>query len=239
MSSSDYARYLALDDLLGLQRPLYPAGRDPAVEAAERFFIVAHQTSELWLAQAALDIDAAVDALAEADGSPEWDGPERALEHLGRVTGMVRVLDETVRLLERLPLQHFAAFRHHLGTASGAQSRGFHALDDRLGTASDGGTSPLYSAYLKALAAGATRVEEVCERGAAGAGVHHRVAEALLDLGYAFWRWKITHLSLVDRTVGGLRGTGGSTGLSYLAARVRMPFPELRAAREERHTLQE
>lgn len=235
MSSPNYADYLGLEQLLGLQHPLYPADLDPAVGAAERFFIVAHQTSELWLAQAAVDIDAAVDALAEADGSPDWDGPERALEHLGRVTGMIRLLDETVRLLERLPLQHFAAFRHYLGTASGAQSRGFRALDDRLGTTSDGGTSPLYGAYLKALAAGATCVEEVCRRGAAGAGVHHRVAETLLDLGYAFWRWKVTHLSLVDRTVGTLPGTAGTTGLSYLAARVRMPFPELRAAREQLH----
>ncbi|GAA4085249.1 MULTISPECIES: tryptophan 2,3-dioxygenase family protein [Streptomyces] len=236
MSPPEYGRYLRLEQLLGLQHPLYPADKDLAVETAERFFIVAHQTSELWLAQAAVDIDAAVDALAEADGSPDWDGPERALEHLGRVTGMVRILDETVRLLERLPIQHFAAFRGYLGTASGAQSRGFRALDDRLGTASDGATSPLYSAYLKALAARATDVEEVCERGAAGAGVEHRLAEAMLDVGYSFWRWKITHLSLVDRTVGTLRGTAGTTGLSYLAARIRMPFPELRAVREDQHS---
>ncbi|MFG2603289.1 tryptophan 2,3-dioxygenase family protein [Streptomyces sp. NPDC048514] len=234
MTGPDYAGYLRLERLLSLQEPLYPAGDDTATGSAELFFIVAHQTSELWLVQTLNDLDAATEALVGADGTGTPDGMEQALEHLGRAVAVMGLLEETVRLLERLPVQRFAAFRPRLGTASGAQSRNFHDLEVRLGTA-DEGESPLYRAFLKALAARGTSVEEVCRLGASGAGAPHRLAETLLDLGYRFWHWKVAHLSLVDRAVGGLSGTGGTAGASYLVSRTRMPFPELRSTRERLH----
>ncbi|WP_369249804.1 tryptophan 2,3-dioxygenase family protein [Streptomyces sp. R41] len=238
MTGPDYAGYLRLERLLSLQVPLRPADDDTATGSAELFFIVAHQTSELWLAQALRDLDAATEALTDGGRPGGADGIESALEYLARVAEVVRILEDTVRLLERLPVRRFAAFRPHLGTASGAQSQGFHALEVRLGTADDD-ESPLYRAFLKALAARGTSVEEVCALGAAGAGPSHRLAETLLDIGYRFWHWKLAHLALVDRTVGGLAGTGGTTGAAHLASRVRMPFPELRAVREGLHRQEE
>ncbi|MEU0005694.1 tryptophan 2,3-dioxygenase family protein [Streptomyces sp. NPDC006314] len=234
MTGQDYAGYLRLERLLSLQEPQYPAGDDTATGSAELFFIVAHQTSELWLVQVLNDLDAATEALVCADGTGTPDGVEHALEHLGRAVAVLGLLGETVRLLERLPVQRFAVFRPRLGSASGAQSRNFHDLEVRMGTA-DEGESPLYRAFLKALAARGTSVEEVCRLGAAGAGAAHRLAETLLDLGYRFWQWKVNHLVLVDRALGGLSGTGGTTGAAYLVTRARMPFPELRSARERLH----
>ncbi|MEU6476632.1 tryptophan 2,3-dioxygenase family protein [Streptomyces sp. NPDC047017] len=235
MSGQDYAGYLRLERLLSLQEPLSPAGEDTATGSAELFFIVAHQTSELWLTQALHDLDAATEALVCADAGAAPDDIEQALEHVDRAVAVMGLLGDTLRVLERLPVRRFAAFRPRLGTASGAQSRNFHDLEVRLGTADAGEESPLYRAFLKALAARGTTVEEVCRLGASGAGAPHRLAEALLDLGYRFWQWKVAHLVLVDRTLGGLSGTGGTTGAGYLLTRARMPFPELRSARERLH----
>ncbi|MES9525320.1 tryptophan 2,3-dioxygenase family protein [Streptomyces capoamus] len=234
MTRQDYAGYLRLERLLSLQEPLSPAGEDTATGSAELFFIVAHQTSELWLVQVLRDLDEAAGALVNTGAPAAPDGIEQALEHLDRAVAVLGLLADTVRLLERLPVQRFAAFRPRLGSASGAQSRNFHELERCLGTAGEGG-SPLYRAFCKALAARGTSPEEVCRLGASGAGAPHRLAEALLDLGYRFWQWKVAHLVLVDRSLGALPGTGGTTGGSYLLARARMPFPELRAARERLH----
>ncbi|MEU6217650.1 tryptophan 2,3-dioxygenase family protein [Streptomyces sp. NPDC047022] len=234
MTGPDYAGYLRLERLLSLQEPLSPPDDGAATGSAELFFIVAHQTSELWLTQVLHDLDAATETLVCTDGRAAPDGIELALEHLHRAVAVMGLLEDTVRLLERLPVQRFAVFRARLGSASGAQSRNFHELEVRLGTA-DEGESPLYRAFLKALAARGTGVGEICRLGASGAGAAHRMAEALLDLGYRFWRWKVAHLVLVDRTLGGLSGTGGTTGAPYLLTRVRIPFPELRSAREGLH----
>ncbi|WP_026424641.1 tryptophan 2,3-dioxygenase family protein, partial [Actinokineospora inagensis] len=62
---TDYQDYLALDTLLDLQRPRVPATEGPRVHAAEHFFIIVHQASELWVAQLLLDLDHATTTLRD------------------------------------------------------------------------------------------------------------------------------------------------------------------------------
>jgi tryptophan 2,3-dioxygenase len=229
VSDLTYAEYLRLPVLLSLQQPRHPEPVEPDVVQAERFFIVTHQCCELWLGQVIGDVDTAVEALA-APHKP--DGLELALEYLSRAAAVLGLLHEHVLCLEKLPLRGFAAFRPYLGTASGMQSDGFRQLDQRLGN--DRRSGPLYGAYVEAVAWEGRTVAEVCALGP-NAGVLHHVAEALLDLGSGYWRWKVAHLALVVRLLGVRPGTGRTRGVGFLERRLVMPFGELRRLRAEAH----
>jgi tryptophan 2,3-dioxygenase len=56
----------------------------------------------------------------------------------------------------------------------------------------------------------------------------YELAEKLVDLEYRFQQWRFSHLKTVERIIGGKMGTGGSTGLNYLARALDSSFfPEL------------
>lgn len=224
MTRVNYADYLKLDQLLSLQQARVPDTHSRRVRMSENFFIVVHQCCELLLSQALLDLDAATDTLSKPDGE------ECALEHLWRVAEVLRVLNEHVAVLDRLPAACFAAFRPYLGTASGAQSLHFHALDARLGLGRK--PSPVGEAFDAAVEKAGLDLVEICREGLR-AGVLNRIFEALLDIGQAYWMWKVRHLALVSKMIGEQSGTGGTTGTAYLMRHVSMPFPELRAARQQ------
>ncbi|QOV36612.1 hypothetical protein IM697_42680 [Streptomyces ferrugineus] len=77
-------------------------------------------------------------------------------------------------------------------------------------------------------------VADVCRLGIAGGGLY-RVAEALLDVGNGYWRWKVAHLGLMSKMVGGQQGTAGTSGEEFLMRRITLPFPELRRLRGALH----
>ncbi len=59
---------------------------------------------------------------------------------------------------------------------------------------------------------------------------YHQVllAEALLDLDTAWADWRSRHVLMVNRTIGGRPGTGGSSGAAFLESRLdRRFFPDL------------
>jgi tryptophan 2,3-dioxygenase len=227
--TSNYADYLQVDTLLSLQEPKTSGVADDTVVLAEHFFIVAHQSSELWLKQIIFDLEAAAAKLENPKDAGDF---ELAAELLQRAAELFRVLHEQLLALEKLPLRHFVEFRPHLGTASGAQSRQFRRLATLLGDRRQEGR---LAASMKAAAArDGLSLAEVCITGAR-AGVHHRLVEGLLDMGNAYWRWKIGHLGLVSKMVGEQEGTGGTRGLRYLAERAVLPFAELRRLRSEVH----
>ena len=186
MTGLTYSDYLNLERLLSLQVPRTPDGAERAVTLSEHFFIIAHQSCELWLKQIIRDIEAATDALDPAYGEVE---AELAAELLERVSEMLRVLLAQLVVLEELPVRHFAAFRPHLETASGAESEQFAILGGLLGD--DACHGVLYDAYKAAVAHDGMSLTEVCELGP-GAGVHHRIAERLMDIADRYWRWKVT-----------------------------------------------
>jgi tryptophan 2,3-dioxygenase len=56
----------------------------------------------------------------------------------------------------------------------------------------------------------------------------YELAEKLVDLEYRFQQWRFSHLKTVERIIGRKTGTGGSTGLGYLAKALDTAFfPEL------------
>lgn len=228
MTELSYSSYLQVETLLALQKTQVPetTGRD--VVLAEHFFIIAHQSCELWLKQAVADLELVRELLF----SPHHpaDGAEAGLEVLHRVHECLRMLHDQVLVLEHLPLRHFVHFRPYLGTASGAQSVQFRELGRLLDE--DGG---VYQAFVRAAAHQGCTVAEVCRLGTA-CGVLHRVAEALLDVGNGYWRWKVAHLGLMSKMVGGQRGTAGTSGEEFLMRRTKLPFPELRRLRGALHT---
>jgi tryptophan 2,3-dioxygenase len=229
MTTLNYADYLNVDTLLGLQETRTPDTSSRAVIQAEHFFIVTHQSCELWLKQVTIDLDAAAEAMAPPYGPAD---EELALEFLDRTVELLRVLHDQVVALEKLPLRHFAEFRPFLDGASGAQSGQFRLLAQLLG--GDRQEGRLYRAFEQLAEHRGISVAEVCMQGP-GAGVLNRIADSLLDVANGYWRWKMTHLALVSKMVGNRNGTGGSTGVDYLARRVTLPFRELRQLRAQVH----
>jgi tryptophan 2,3-dioxygenase len=58
------------------------------------------------------------------------------------------------------------------------------------------------------------------------------VCELLVDLDEGMQEWRYHHVKMVERTIGGRQGTGGSAGATYLRATLGTPtFPDLWAMR--------
>jgi tryptophan 2,3-dioxygenase len=58
------------------------------------------------------------------------------------------------------------------------------------------------------------------------------VCELLVDLDEGMQEWRYHHVKMVERTIGGMHGTGGSAGAAYLSSTVGKPtFPDLWAMR--------
>ena len=56
----------------------------------------------------------------------------------------------------------------------------------------------------------------------------YELAEKLVDLEDYFRRWRFNHLTTVERVIGFKRGTGGTSGTSYLSRMLQVElFPEL------------
>jgi tryptophan 2,3-dioxygenase len=62
----------------------------------------------------------------------------------------------------------------------------------------------------------------------------YETCEELVDLEENFQLWRFRHLKTVERTIGYKRGTGGSSGVTFLRAALDVTFfPELYAVRTE------
>ena len=60
------------------------------------------------------------------------------------------------------------------------------------------------------------------------------IGEALLDLDEGLQEWRYRHVKMVERTIGHKIGTGGSSGVGYLASTLFKPvFPDLWAIRSQ------
>jgi tryptophan 2,3-dioxygenase len=62
----------------------------------------------------------------------------------------------------------------------------------------------------------------------------YETAEELVDLEESFQLWRFRHLKTVERVIGHKRGTGGSSGVSFLRKALDLTFfPELITVRTE------
>lgn len=216
-----YHGYLKLDAILGAQQPLGPAELGTQVYAAEHFFIVVHQAFELWFKQELLDLACASDAL-----SPPTDDPELALDHLQRVASVQRLLTEQMVLFDHLSPRSFLAFRPYLGEASGSESKQYRDVERALGLRGSAG-SPIFNAFTEALNRTGLSLETLYQNPSRW-GALYRVAELLVDISEGFWLLTAAHVRIAERTIGQKPGTGGTSGVEYLArALERKAFPEL------------
>ena len=235
-----YGSYLALDELLTLQRPrMSPEHPD------ELLFIVVHQASELWFKCMLHEMDHLVGAMERAEVM-------YAVLAVERLNALVRIVAAQLAALETMPPQHFAAFRGYLGTSSGSQSVQFRALEAASG-ARDAHFMQVIQEHgevpeLVRRALERPTLEELFEQLVAREGVTVEslytgpaptplflLAEGLLEYDSGFARWRFLHVQLVERIIGPLTGgTGGTLGARYLQKTVSQRFlPRLWAVRAQ------
>jgi tryptophan 2,3-dioxygenase len=239
-SELNYPSYLALDELLSLQRP-----RSEPEHPDELLFIIVHQASELWFKLILHELDALSTRLADNDTLG-------ALTSVKRVNALVRIVTSQLTALETLPPQRFAQFRGYLGTSSGSQSVQFRAIE-----AMSGLRDPHFIQVLEQHGPVAPLIQNALSRPAlqeqfnlvlANHGVTveeiyrdeqqrplQMLAEGLLEYEQGFAMWRFLHVQLVERIIGpSTGGTGGTLGSRYLQRTVSQRFfPDLWAVRSK------
>lgn len=248
-----YMDYLAVDELLDLQRPL-----SEGPEHDEMLFIVIHQVYELWFKQTLHEIDAAQRSLETGSG---FD----AYASLNRIKAILSVCIQQIDVLLTMTPLNFDAFRDRLQTASGFQSAQFRELEAALGRRDANFAQHLLPSGRQRVMARVHRrslwesmlvfIErcgypipaEVLERDVTSPYVpspevrsvlltmhtdHHEathLCEQLLDIEVSLREWRFRHVMMVERTIGTKSGTGGSSGSGYLMSTLSAPriFPEL------------
>jgi tryptophan 2,3-dioxygenase len=225
-----YPSYLALEELLQLQRP-----RSDPEHPDELLFIIVHQASELWFKLILHELGGLI-VLLEANDTLG------ALTSVRRVNALVRIVTGQLSALETLPPQRFAQFRGYLGTSSGSQSVQFRAIEAMSGMRDQhflqvlkqhGEIAPLVQDALSKptlqqlfdnmLAAHEVTLEQIY------AEPHQRplqmLAEGLLEYEQGFAMWRFLHVQLVERIIGpATSGTGGTLGSKYLQKTVSQRF---------------
>ena len=247
-----YGTYLALDEVLGAQRPR-------SDEHDELLFIVIHQVYELWFKEVLHEVDRVMQLLRSDDGA-------RAQHTLKRILTILKVLVAQVDILETMTPLEFLTFRNRLAAASGFQSDQFRQLEFVLGAKSrpsierfGAGTRAraalearwaaptLWDAFLHYLkregyeipAAQLARdvtapiepsseVQEVLIALYRKDPRNSELCERLVDLDEGIQEWRYRHVKMVERTIGAKPGTGGSAGAQYLRTTLAKPiFPDL------------
>ena len=238
--SVSYGSYLALDELLSLQRP-----RVKPEHPDELLFIVVHQASELWFKCMLHEMDHLIGAMERGEVM-------YAVLTVQRLNALVQIVAAQLAALETMPPQHFAQFRGYLGSSSGSQSAQFRALEAASGVRDPHFLQviqehgPIPELIQRALAR--PTLEEQFERLVEREGVTIEslytgpaptplflLAEGLLEYDSGFARWRFLHVQLVERIIGPLTGgTGGTLGARYLQRTVAQRFlPRLWAVRAE------
>jgi tryptophan 2,3-dioxygenase len=241
-----YSTYLAIDELLAVQRPL-SAGPDGRPEHDELLFIVIHQVYELWFKQL-------LHELAEVQRMLEADDTDTTLHLLNRVLKILKTLVAQIDVLETMTPLQFLSFRDRLESASGFQSGQFREVEAVLGKR-DGAAAAaqpegsvararieaaqarrsVWGSFLQFLdARGHALADDVLARDVSlppapdelvqdvlvavyrGDADAALVAERLVDVDEGFQEWRYRHVKMVERTIGTKRGTGGSAGVEYL-----------------------
>lgn len=236
----NYGSYLALDELLALQRP-----RSTPEHPDELLFIIVHQASELWFKLILHELEALHARLEENDTFG-------ALSSVKRVNALVRIVTSQLNALETLPPQRFAQFRGYLGTSSGSQSIQFRAIEALSGLRDSHfiqvleeygevpplirsalNRPPLQEQFNRVLANHSVTLEQIYIED--NQRPLQMLAEGLLEYEQGFAMWRFLHVQLVERIIGpSTGGTGGTLGSRYLQQTVSQRFfPDLWAVRSQ------
>ncbi len=259
----NYGSYLALDELLSIQRP-----QSSPVHHDELLFIIQHQTSELWIKLLLHELRSARDLLRA-------DDIRTALKRIARVKHIQEVMTQQWSVLATLTPSEYSEFRDALASSSGFQSHQYRAVEFIFGNKnakmlavfdsdpasrqvlSDLLDEPsLYDELLRYLSRAGHAVPDsilnrdvskahtfmpelvpVFKRIYENASEHweaYEACEEFVDLEDNFQFWRFRHLKTVGRTIGTKPGTGGSSGVDFLQRALNLTFfPELFAVRSE------
>ena len=247
-----YTSYLAVDELLALQRPL-----SDGPEHDEMLFIIIHQSYELWFKQLIHEFLAAQAALEACE-------THRSLALLGRIRTIMKVCVAQIDILETMTPLQFNSFRSYLSSSSGFQSAQFRKVEALLGRRDTKmashlppnvqdeiaeitkGNSLWDSALIYLTKRGHQMPDEVLKRDKSQAYTQNKevqdvllklhrndpetsiVCERLVDIDEGLQEWRYRHVKMVERTIGQKIGTGGSSGVGYLSTTLSNPvFPDL------------
>ena len=212
-AATDYERYLRTDELLSLQK-----SPSEVVHRDEHLFQTVHQSSELWLKLACLEIEQATSLLA-------GDGADAAVRLIRRAVDCMDLITTQLHMLEHMSPVDYAAVRTALGHGAGFDSPGFRRVHR---------SSPDLGAAFDALIArrGLTLLDVYA------AGYEHenlyQLAEQMITWDERAILWRFHHLKVVERIIGGnVIGTQG-TPVEVLGKRIDVRFfPELWTVRDE------
>ena len=256
--SLTYTSYLALEEILGAQRP-------NSDEHDEILFIVVHQVYELWFKQLIHELrylqrmlEAGNDARAFATFKRVLTILKLVVQQLDVIETMTPVqfldLPRAARVVLRLPVRPVPRARGDPRPARPGRAdrvpRGRARLRE-----GEGGAGAAVRLRLVPALPGRTRATtcpaEALERdvtqpvqeskGVQAAllqayrddGGPAQVAERLVDFDEGFMEWRYHHVKMVERTIGTRQGTGGY-GAEYLRSTLHKPFfPDLWAVRSE------
>lgn len=213
-AATDYERYLRTDDLLALQkRPEEVVHRD------EHLFQTVHQSSELWLKLACLELE-------EAGRFVDADRLAAAVRLIRRAVDCMLLITDQIHMLDHLSPQDYTIVRTALGHGAGFDSPGFRRVHD---------VSPAVAeAFRRLLERRGVSVLDVYGGGGEGMEDVYQLAEQLFSWDERTILWRFHHLKVVERIIGGnVIGTRG-TPVEVLGKRIDGRFfPELWAVRDE------
>ena len=205
--ASDYERYLRTDELLALQK-----SADEWVHRDELLFQTVHQSSELWLKHAWMEVDEATRLIDAREVAA-------ALRLLGRANHAIRYVTSFLEHLELMSPWEYQEVRRVLGHGSGFDSPGFREIR-RV-------SPPLLAAF-----DGLRRERDLSLVDLYVHGREHedlyQLAELLIDWDEQVGVWRFRHVKMVGRIIGeDVVGTQG-TPVELLAGLIKHKmFPEL------------
>ncbi|MDQ6655060.1 MAG: tryptophan 2,3-dioxygenase [Verrucomicrobiota bacterium] len=157
-----YGDYLAVDELLQLQRPL-SLQKGNLLAHDEMLFIIIHQAYELWFKQIRHELQACSEVLSKP--AADDDGPDMnvVVHRLKRIVEIWKLLNHQVDVLETMTPLDFLEFREHLHGASGFQSKQFRQIEAALGLRMENRFRPDYYKHTELGGFNAKDFEEISE----------------------------------------------------------------------------
>ncbi|MCE7011457.1 tryptophan 2,3-dioxygenase family protein [Kibdelosporangium philippinense] len=252
-----YSSYLALDEILGAQKPR-------SDEHDEMLFIVIHQVYELWFKQLLHEFGRTQQVLSNGETA-------HALHTLGRALSILKVVVAQIDVLETMTPRQFTSFRARLDASSGFQSAQFREVEavlgrrdtrvfkhyppgeqhDRIKAAMS--RPSLFDSFMTYLSLHHYDVPSECLHRDVAEPIEPskqlqqvllqvykddtgpaQVCERLVDLDEGLQEWRYRHVKMVERVIGHKVGTGGSAGAEYLKSTLFTPmFPDLWEVRSQ------
>lgn len=182
MALTEYEKYIRTEELLALQK-----SPEALTCHDEMQFQVIHQAHELYMKLIAHELGFFTELLARGDTA-------RAVTTLRRVAMTLRVLMNSVDLLDTMSPVDYMTIRTGLGRGSGQESPGFRTLLRLPGET----VWPAVAAFLEER--GLT-LKEIYEH-PHDHHLVHQVCEGLVDYDQLLQMWRYRHLMLVYRIIG-------------------------------------